>query len=141
MAAIGAAAALWLAGGQAGSAQQVPDLTVTRIDVAQPGPPLRVGSCNTVTVTVRNLANRNVPARVSMALAVEVLGSPARTYEQQLPSMAGNGTTTVTFSGVAVPDTAEVRLNAEVDPGSAVPEAIETNNARTQMQAVLGSCP
>ena len=121
-------------------AQQPPDLTVTRIEVVQPGPPMRIGGCNQIVATIRNLSNRVVPARVSVQLSVEAAGS-TNSILQQLPTMAGNGTAEVTFVGVEVPDIAQARLRVRVDPGGNVPEAIETNNERVQTYPVLGACP
>lgn len=105
----------------------VPDLTVTTV---RPVNPWRVGDCNTVNVTVRNLGGALATATQLTLLVYGPAPGSALVDRKALPvaALAAGDSRTLTVSAVTVPGAGAWRLEATADATTAVSEVSETNN-------------
>ncbi len=107
----------------------VPDLAVTSV---RPVDHLRVGGCNTVNVTVRNLGSA-LPTATQLTLLVYGPAPGAALVDRKaLPvaAFAAGESRTVPVIAVTVPTAGAWRLEATADATTAITEVSETNNTQ-----------
>ncbi len=107
----------------------VPDLAVTSV---RPVDHLRVGGCNTVNVTVRNLGSA-LPTATQLTLLVYGPAPGAALVDRKaLPvaAFAAGESRTIPVTAVTVPAAGAWRLEATADATTAVTEVSETNNTQ-----------
>ena len=108
----------------------VPDLTVISV---RPVDRLRVGGCNTVNVTVRNLGGALPTATQLTLLLYGPAPGAALVDRKALPvaAFAAGESRTIPVTAVTVPSAGAWRLEASADATTAVAEASETNNTQS----------
>jgi len=107
----------------------VPDLTVISV---RPVDQLRVGGCNTVNVTVRNLGGA-LPSATQLTLLMYGPAPGAALVDRKaLPvaAFAAGESRTIPVTAVRVPSAGAWRLEATADATTVVTEVSETNNTQ-----------
>jgi len=108
-----------------------PDLTVLRLLPVSPG--IRVGACNTLRVSVRNLGG-NLVGRSVLRLLVYRPGLPGtvvHTASLPLGDFLPTASRDLEFRGVNVPQSGPWRFDAVADAADAITESNEANTRST----------